>query len=100
MNKKIPFSVVLAFAAAAIVLVGVLGGYKYGAEAGFNKGQKEGYDDGYLAAETKLKDLQKKTSDKAIQDAASAANPFSVDNPLGKVESDPFLKVKNVLNPF
>ena len=100
MNKKIPFNAVFIFGVVVIVLVGVLGGYRYGAEAGFSKGQKKGYDDGYLAAEASLKKLQQESADKALRDAAAAANPFSVANPLGSVESDPFSKVKNVLNPF
>lgn len=37
---------------------------------------------------------------KAAQDVAKAENPFSADNPLSEVETDPLTKVKKVLNPF
>lgn len=37
---------------------------------------------------------------KAAEDVAKAENPFSAENPLVNVETNPFGKVKKVLNPF
>ena len=100
MNKEISPIALFAFLAVAAIAVGVLGGYKYGAEAGLLKGQTKGYGDGYAAAEANIAKLQKETTDKVAQDAAAAANPFLVGNVLEGVNSDPFLKVKKTLNPF
>ena len=44
--------------------------------------------------------VEEAVAEKAAEDVAKAENPFSSDNPLAEVETNPFGKVKAVLNPF
>ena len=44
--------------------------------------------------------VEEAAAQKAAEDVAKAENPFSADNPLVNVETNPFGKVKKVLNPF
>lgn len=55
---------------------------------------------GYKRAETDIKNLDEVAAQKAAEDLAKAANPFQAVNPLEGVESNPFEKAKQVLNPF
>ncbi|MEK7192460.1 MAG: hypothetical protein AAB646_03025 [Patescibacteria group bacterium] len=55
---------------------------------------------GYRRAEADIKKLDESAAEKATAEAAKAANPFQVANPLEGVEANPFEKVKKVLNPF
>jgi hypothetical protein len=95
------------FGGASVALVGVvmlvlgaLGGYWYGLSRGSLAGEAVGYDKGYSAAEADITKLREEAAKKAVGDAAKAANPFDVGNPLEGVDSNPFEKVKKVLNPF
>lgn len=57
---------------------------------------------GYLywrSAESAPK-AEETAAQKAAEDVAKAENPFSAQNPLVNVETNPFGKVKKVLNPF
>ena len=47
-----------------------------------------------------VKKAQEIAGQKAAEDAAKAANPFGVANPLEGVETNPFEEAKKVLNPF
>ena len=55
---------------------------------------------GYKRAEADIKKLDEVAAQKAADDLAKAANPFQAVNPLEGVESNPFEKAKQVLNPF
>ncbi len=55
---------------------------------------------GYKKAEADIKKIQAEAAQKAAGEAAKAANPFGVANPLGGVEANPFEKTKKILNPF
>lgn len=72
---------------AIIVAVGVLG-YWVGDWRGYSRSQAE------------VKKVQEVAGQKAAEDAAKAANPFKVANPLEGVESNPFEEAKRILNPF
>jgi len=79
-----------------VLLVVVLGGaYWYGSVQ-----YKKGVADGKVAAQTDIEAQQKEMAAKAGDDAAKAANPFKVANPLEGVSSNPFEEAKNTLNPF
>lgn len=82
--------------AGILILVAALGGYWYGKSAGYAKGDGAGY----KRAETDFKKLEEGVAKKAAAEAAKAANPFQVVNPLANVETNAFEKVKKVLNPF
>lgn len=71
-----------------------------GAGAGYFTGSKLGFSKGYAKAETDLKAVQEEAAKKAADEAAKAANPFQVANPLDNVDTNPFEKVKKILNPF
>ena len=64
--------------------------------AGYLVGHKQGY----RSAEADIKKVQEAVAKKAGEDAAKAANPFQAVNPLQEVETNPFEKTKNILNPF
>ncbi|OGN10065.1 MAG: hypothetical protein A3J46_06900 [Candidatus Yanofskybacteria bacterium RIFCSPHIGHO2_02_FULL_41_11] len=70
------------------------------AVAAFVGGYFSGHSVGYKTAETDLKKVQEESAKKSAEDAAKAANPFQAVNPLAGVESNPFEKAKQVLNPF
>ncbi|MAF80129.1 hypothetical protein CL629_03570 [bacterium] len=78
------------------LIVGGVGGYLYGKSAG----QTAGYDTGYTEAEEDLVKVQEEAARRTTEEAAKAANPFEIENPLENVEANPFEKVKEVLNPF
>lgn len=59
-----------------------------------------GSSQGYKKAEADIKAVQGEAAKKAAEEAAKAANPFGVANPLGNVEANPFEKTKKILNPF
>lgn len=59
-----------------------------------------GSSSGYKKAEADIKAVQAEAAKKAAGEAAKAANPFGVANPLGDVEANPFEKTKKILNPF
>lgn len=74
----------------------VLAAFVIGGVAGYALGDAKGY----KRAETDLKNLELAAAEKAAEEAAKAANPFQVTNPLEGVEANPFEKAKKVLNPF
>jgi len=63
-------------------------------------GRSGGYSAGYVQAKTDIKTLDEEAARKAAEGASKAANPFQAVNPLEGVETNPFEKVKKVLNPF
>lgn len=66
----------------------------------FFLGRYTGYDIGYEQAQTDIQTLQGEAARKGAEEAAKSANPFQAVNPLEGVETNPFEKVKRVLNPF
>lgn len=66
----------------------------------FFLGRYTGYDIGYEQAQTDIQTLQEEAARKGAEEAAKSANPFQAVNPLEGVETNPFEKVKKVLNPF
>lgn len=71
-----------------VLIAGLVGGYWFGFEKGYNK------------AEADIKKVQEEAAKKASEDAAKAANPFQAVNPVEGVEANPFEKTKKILNPF
>lgn len=71
-----------------------------GAIAGYLYGSNNGYKVGYNKAIADAKATQEALGEKAAEDAASAANPFKVTNPLEGVEANPFDETAKKLNPF
>lgn len=63
-------------------------------------GRSSGYTAGYAQAQTDVQALQGEAARKGAEEAAKSANPFQAVNPLEGVETNPFEKVKKVLNPF
>ena len=55
---------------------------------------------GYARSQAEVKKAQGIAGQKAAEDAAKAANPFKVANPLEGVDANPFEEAKKVLNPF
>ena len=78
------------------LIVGLWGGYSYGTKVGYGAGDKAGY----KRAEADIKKIQEVSSQRAVDEAAIAANPFQAANPLEGVETNPFEKIKGILNPF
>ncbi|MEK7066348.1 MAG: hypothetical protein AAB965_02120 [Patescibacteria group bacterium] len=78
------------------LLVGLAGGYVYGNSAGYKAGNTAGY----KQAQDDAKKVADEAAKKATEAVAKAANPFQAVNPLEGVESNPFEKTKNILNPF
>ena len=78
------------------LVVGLAGGYFYGKSVGYTTGDV----DGYKRAESDAKKVAEEGAKKATEAVAKAANPFQAVNPLEGVESNPFEKTKNILNPF
>ena len=72
----------------AVLVVGLAVGYLVGDSRGYKR------------AEADIKNLDQVSGEKATAEAAKAANPFQVTNPLEGVEANPFEKAKKVLNPF
>ena len=50
--------------------------------------------------QSRAPDAAEASAQKAAESQAKAENPFSADNPLAGVETNPFGTVKKVLNPF
>ena len=55
---------------------------------------------GYAQAQKDIQDLQEGAGRTALAEAAKSANPFQAVNPLEGVVTNPFDKVKKILNPF
>ena len=66
----------------------------------FFVGRTGGYQSGYAQAQGDIQRLQDEGARKATEEAAKSANPFQAVNPLEGVETNPFEKVKKILNPF
>lgn len=94
MEKNTKGTIVVAVVVALIA--GGVGGYLYGKGAG----KTAAYDAGYAQAEEDLGKVQEEAAKRTAEEAAKAANPFGVANPLGDVEADPLAKFKKALNPF
>ena len=86
-----------------IPIVGIVA-FIVGGGIGFGFGNTQGgdreYQRGYQTAEADLKKVQEEAANKAISEASKAANPFQAVNPLEGVETNPFEKTKQILNPF
>lgn len=82
------------------LVVGLGAGYAAGNSAGHKSGYNAGDSAGYKRAEADIQKLEQGAAQKAVDEAAKAANPFQVSNPLEGVETNPFEKAKKVLNPF
>lgn len=78
--------------AVVLLIIGVGLGYWFGAS--------RSYDKGYDQAVADARAVEEQAGARAAQDAAAAANPFEVVNPLEGVEANPFEKAKKILNPF
>lgn len=63
-------------------------------------GRSGGYSTGYAQAQADVRALEEEAAQKAAVEASKTANPFQAVNPLEGVETNPFEKVKKVLNPF
>ncbi len=74
------------------LIVGLGLGYWYGSFAA--------YKPAYNQAVADIKAQQEEFAKKKGEEAAKAANPFQVANPLEGVEANPFDKAKEALNPF
>ena len=74
--------------AIAALVIGLAVGFWFGNQRGYNK------------ATADVKQVQEAAAKQAGTEAANAANPFKVVNPLEKVQTNPFEKAKQVLNPF
>lgn len=83
-----------------LLVVGFLIGFSSGKQGGYKDGYAKGDTEGYKRAEADIKGLEEGAAKKATAEAAKAANPFQVANPLEGVETNPFQKAKKVLNPF
>ncbi len=94
MEKNAKGTIVVAVVIALVV--GGVGGYLYGKSAG----KTAGYEAGYAQAEVDSGKVQEEAAKRTAEEAAKAANPFGVANPLGEVEADPLAKFKKALNPF
>ncbi len=77
---------------AVIVAIALAGAYWFGAHQGYGRG--------YRQAQVDVKTLQDEAAQKAANEAAKNANPFQAANPLRGVNTNPFEKAKNILNPF
>ena len=84
----------------SVIGVGVAFLLVIGVVVGYGLGSSKGYKVGYDKAITDAKATQEALGKKAAEDAASAANPFKVVNPLEGVEANPFEETAKKLNPF
>ena len=71
-----------------------------GLGAGYWYGSSKTYQAGYDKAISDTKAAQGELAQKASADAAKAANPFQVQNPLEGVKANPFEEAAKKLNPF
>lgn len=71
-----------------------------GLGAGYFIGNGQGQASGRQAAVEDLKQVQQQAAALAAIEASKAANPFQAVNPLEDVETNPFEKTKQILNPF
>lgn len=55
---------------------------------------------GYERAKADIQAARDAVAQKAVDDAAKAANPFKSANPLEDVDTNPFESAKKALNPF
>lgn len=82
-------------AAAIIVAVGV-GAYIYGTK----QSSTPTLQDESAQIQNQLTNIQNEAFQKASEEAAKAANPFQVSNPLEGVNTNPLEEVRKKLNPF
>ncbi|MDP3794547.1 MAG: hypothetical protein Q8R13_01300 [bacterium] len=94
MDERTPITALII--AVVALAVGAGGGYYYGAKVGYEKGDVAGYE----RAGADLSKVREEAARKAAEEAAKTANPFQAVNPLEGIETDPFVKTKQVLNPF
>ncbi|MBI2514669.1 hypothetical protein HYV91_00550 [Candidatus Wolfebacteria bacterium] len=78
-----------------LLVVGLGVGYWYGTLK-----VKISYQTGYDQALADAKTTQEEVGKKAAEEAAKAANPFQVANPLEGVKANPFSDAQKALNPF
>ena len=83
-----------------VLTIGVIIALVVGLAFGYILGNGQGYKVGYNKAIADAKATQEALGKKAAEDAASAANPFKVTNPLEGVEANPFEETAKKLNPF
>lgn len=83
-----------------VIIIGVVVALFIGIIVGYGYGNKQGYKVGYDKAIGDAKATQEALGKKASEDAASAANPFKVTNPLEGVQANPFEEIAKKLNPF
>lgn len=67
---------------------------------GYVLGTENGRQQGYNDATVQFRLAQEEATQKALAEAAKAANPFQTANPLEGVELNPFAQAKAALNPF
>jgi len=91
MNTKTIWLITVLVATAALL---------FGYSLGSSNTEQFAYDAGYQKAVTDTKASQQAAADRAFAEAARAANPFQVGNPLEGLEFNPFERAKAVLNPF
>ncbi len=84
----------------AVLVVGIIGALFVSLSLGYAWGKSKGYKVGYDAAIVDAKATQEALAKKAAEEAAAAANPFKVANPLEGVEANPFQETAKKLNPF
>jgi flagellar basal body-associated protein FliL len=82
------------------LLIGAVVALIIGGGIGYVIGSSQGQTAGYAAAQADLQKVQDEAGKKAVSEASKAANPFQLVNPLENVETNPFQKTKQVLNPF
>ena len=82
----------LVLVVALVVAVGV-GVFLYGNKKTENSSQEQ-------VSQNQLVNIQEDASQKALEEAAKAANPFQNSNPLEGVKTNPFEDVRKKLNPF
>ena len=80
-------------AVAVIVAVGI-GAYIYGTRQSSTPTLQE------ETVQNQLLNIQNEASQKALDEAVKAANPFQVSNPLEGVNTNPLEEVRKKLNPF
>ena len=77
---------------AIFLVVGLVAGYFYGDSTAFKKA--------YDKAVADIKSQQELAAKNAAEEAAKAANPFKMNNPLEGVDANPFAQAQKALNPF
>lgn len=83
-----------------VLVIGIIAALAIGLGLGYAWGKGKGYKVGYDKAIVDTKATQEALAKKAAEEAAAAANPFKVANPLEGVEANPFEETAKKLNPF